>query len=158
MISEIFHDFQIGNPNRQMTLSFESTLPSVYVDRIFFKQLLTNIISNSVKFTNGREISEIVVGYTQNESEYVFYIKDNGVGFDMKYSAKLFNIFQRLHSSHEFEGSGIGLATIKKIVQKHQGRVWIESILNQGTSIYFTVPIQFDLENEAKNVQSNAGR
>lgn len=152
MITDIFHDFQMGNPNRQMTLSFESKLPIVHVDRIFFKQLLTNILSNSVKFTNSREISEIVVGYTQNEREYVFHIKDNGVGFDMKYSAKLFNIFQRLHSSQEFEGTGIGLATIKKIVQKHQGRVWIESILNRGTTIYFTVPIQFDLENEAKDV------
>lgn len=148
MISDVFHEFEMGTPDRQMTLSFQSKLPIVYVDKVFFKQMLTNIISNAVKFTKYKATTEITVGYSQTKEEYLFFIKDNGVGFDMKYSGKLFNIFQRLHKSQEFEGTGIGLATIRKVVQKHHGKVWIESVLNEGTTIYFTIPIRENTENE----------
>ena len=99
-----------------------------------------NIFSNAIKFTRNREIAYIVTGATITEREYEFYVKDNGVGFDMKYSGKLFGLFQRLHDSDEFEGYGIGLITIKKIIDKHGGRVWIEGELNKGATVYFTLP------------------
>jgi len=148
IITKIFHEFEIGNPGRNMELIFEGEFPTINVDRVLFKQIITNIISNAIKFSRDREVTKILVGCTLAEDEYIFYIKDNGVGFDMKFSNKLFTIFQRLHRSQDFEGAGIGLATIKKILQKHGGRVWIESVLNQSTTIYFTLPARIDEENE----------
>lgn len=141
MIEEVFKKFEVVNPERNMKLSFETKLPVVNVDKILFKQVITNIISNSVKFSKDKEITKIIVGCTFRNNEYIFYIKDNGVGFDMKFSNKLFGIFQRLHRKQDFEGSGIGLATIKKVLQKHGGRVWIEGVLNEGATVYFTLPI-----------------
>jgi len=148
IITKIFHEFQIGNPGKNMELIFEGEFPTLNVDRVLFKQIIANIISNAIKFSRDREVTKILVGCTLAESEYIFYIKDNGVGFDMKFSNKLFTIFQRLHRSQDFEGAGIGLATIKKILQKHGGRVWIESVLNQSTTIYFALPARIDEENE----------
>ena len=110
------------------------------------KQVLNNIFSNAVKFTRNREIAYIVAGAAITEAEYVFYVKDNGIGFDMDYSGKLFGLFQRLHTTDEFEGSGIGLITIKKIIEKHGGRVWIEGELNKGATVYFTLPSRNGLE------------
>jgi signal transduction histidine kinase len=142
IIEAVFEQFKTINPHRKIELIFETELPVINVDRVLLKQAVVNIISNSVKFTNGRVIAKITVGCTQDKDEYIFYIKDNGAGFDMKYSSKLFNVFQRLHRKQEFEGTGIGLATIKKIIEKHGGRVWINSILNEGTALYFTIPLR----------------
>ncbi len=141
MLTTVFHELEIGNPDKKMELTFETDIPTVMVDKLLFKQVVTNILSNSVKFSKQDQTIKIAVACTQSQNEYIFSVKDNGVGFDMKYSKKLFGIFQRLHRSQDFEGAGIGLATIKKIIKKHKGRVWIESILNEGTTIYFTIPI-----------------
>ncbi|HPA55244.1 MAG TPA: ATP-binding protein, partial [Bacillota bacterium] len=84
----------------------------------------------------------IEVGCSINEGEYIFHVRDNGVGFDMQYSGKLFGIFQRLHTKDEFDGSGIGLVTVKKIIQKHGGRVWIKGSMGQGATVYFTLPVE----------------
>ncbi len=148
IITTVFREFEVGNPEKNMELIFEGELPMINVDRVLFKQIIANIISNAIKFSKDREVTKILVGYTLEQNEHIFYIKDNGVGFDMKFSNKLFGIFQRLHRSQDFEGAGIGLATIKKILQKHGGRVWIEGVLNEGATVYFTLPARIDVENE----------
>ncbi len=142
LVEEVFNELKPAYPGRDIRLVIESGLPVVNVDRILFKQLLQNILSNSMKFTGSRETAVITVGCTITQDYYVFYIKDNGIGFDMKYSGKLFGLFQRLHSADEFEGSGIGLVTVKKIAEKHGGKVWIEGKLNEGTSVYFSLPVR----------------
>ena len=141
-----FREIKYSVPNRRIEFKIETGLPTVLADRIMLKQVLNNIFSNAVKFTRNREIAYIVAGAAITEAEYVFYVKDNGIGFDMDYSGKLFGLFQRLHTTDEFEGSGIGLITIKKIIEKHGGRVWIEGELNKGATVYFTLPNRNGLE------------
>jgi light-regulated signal transduction histidine kinase (bacteriophytochrome) len=140
LFASSYHDIECSVTNRRIEFKIETGLPTVYADRTLLKQVLSNIFSNAIKFTKDREIAYIIAGATITENEYIFYAKDNGVGFDMNYSGKLFGLFQRLHTSDEFEGSGIGLITIKKIIEKHGGRVWIEGQPDKGATIYFTLP------------------
>ncbi|MBH1942263.1 hypothetical protein I5677_15285 [Mobilitalea sibirica] len=135
-----YHQLKCSVPERRIEFKVETGLPTVLADRTMLKQVLNNILSNSFKFTKNRDIAYINVGANITENEYVFYVKDNGVGFDRNYSEKLFGLFQRLHTSDEFEGSGIGLITIKKIIEKHGGRTWIEGELDKGATVYFTLP------------------
>lgn len=139
-ISSIFDELKFVCLEREIKLVFETNLPDVMVDRILFRQLIYNILSNAIKFTQNREMAVITTGCNSTKDEHIFYVRDNGVGFDMRYSAKIFGIFQRLHDASEFEGSGIGLATVRKIIQKHGGRTWIEGNIDQGATIYFTLP------------------
>ena len=138
----VFNELMMIHPGRDISLIIETKLPVIHVDRVLFRQLLQNILSNAFKFTKNREKGVITIGCTLTQEEYVFYVKDNGVGFDMKYAGKLFGIFQRLHTNDEFEGSGIGLVTVKKIIEKHGGRAWIEGETDAGAVVYFTVPFQ----------------
>ncbi len=142
-------------PNRRLVFKVETGLPFVWADRTMLKQVLFNIFSNAIKFTKNREIAYIIAGATITESEYEFYVKDNGVGFDMQYAEKLFGLFQRLHCSDEFEGYGIGLITIKKIIEKHGGRVWIEGELNQGATVHFTLPNRHGIDKKGKQGDSD---
>jgi PAS domain S-box-containing protein len=120
-------DFKIGN------------LPPAKGDPAMVLQIFVNLISNAVKFTAGRERAEIEVGFLADRSPTVYYVKDNGVGFNMKYYSRLFGVFERLHRREEFDGTGIGLAIVQKIVQRHGGSVWAESVLEQGATFYFTL-------------------
>jgi len=98
-----------------------------------------NLIANAIKFTRNTNDDQIYIGAMEEEQEYILFNKDNGVGFDMKYYTKLFGIFQRMHSQAEFEGTGIGLANVRRIVSKHGGRTWAEAELNKGAKFYLTL-------------------
>jgi light-regulated signal transduction histidine kinase (bacteriophytochrome) len=115
------------------------TLPFVECDTALMKQVFQNLLSNAVKFTRPRAHAVIEVGQQDNGRAPVIYVRDNGVGFSMKYADKLFGVFQRLHRAEDFEGTGVGLATVQRIVQKHGGRIWAEAELDKGATFYFTV-------------------
>jgi PAS domain S-box-containing protein len=116
-----------------------NTLPPAKGDPAMVLQVLVNLISNSVKFTALREKAEIEIGSVPDRTPTVYYVKDNGVGFNMKYYSRLFGVFERLHRREEFDGTGIGLAIVQKIVQRHGGSVWAESAVDNGATFYFTL-------------------
>ena len=114
-------------------------LPLVECDQGLIKQVLINLIGNSVKYTRRRDVAVIEIGQTTVDGEQVIFVRDNGAGFDMKYADKLFGAFQRLHRHEDFEGTGVGLATVRRIVQRHGGRIWAEAELDKGATFYFTL-------------------
>ncbi len=139
MINEIFHEQRNLFPDRIIDIKLKS-IPDINGDNSMIRQVIVNLISNAIKFTENKKRSIIEFGSTKDENEIIYYIKDNGVGFDMQYVDKLFGVFQRLHSSEEFEGTGVGLALIKRIINKHGGKVWAESEVNKGATFYFSMP------------------
>lgn len=116
------------------------TLPPVKGDQALIKQVWVNLISNAIKYSNHKPKTNIEIGSYYKDHEIVYFVKDNGVGFDMQYYNKLFGVFQRLHSQEEFEGTGVGLAIVQKIIHRHKGTIWAESKPNEGTSFYFSLP------------------
>ena len=134
-------DVQRAESDRNGTLEIRiDPLPPARGDRGLLRQVISNLMLNAAKFTRGRPSARIEVGSHPNGDEVVYYVKDNGAGFDGRYADKLFGVFQRLHSAEEFDGTGVGLAIVKRIVQRHGGRVWAEGAVNQGATFYFTLP------------------
>jgi light-regulated signal transduction histidine kinase (bacteriophytochrome) len=139
LAKEAFAEVRQGADSREIVCKIGS-LPPFYGDRSMMRLVFINLLSNAVKFTRTRPRAEIEIGCKEASQEVVVFVKDNGVGFDMKYVNKLFGVFQRLHTSHIFEGTGIGLATIQRIIQRHGGKVWAEGTVDRGAIFYFSAP------------------
>ena len=108
-------------------------------DSNLLKVLMENLLSNAWKFTRKTENAFIEVGKIQEDGQAIYFVRDNGAGFNMKYVNKLFGVFQRLHQMEEFPGTGIGLATVQRVILRHGGRIWAEGTVNEGATFYFTV-------------------
>jgi signal transduction histidine kinase len=142
LVRETLEDFQAETTERNIVWTIQA-LPVVRADRALLRLVLVNLISNAVKFTSASIEARIEVGCAPGRSaETVIFIRDNGAGFDPKYSEKLFGVFQRLHSQGEFEGTGIGLANVRRIIGRHGGRVWAEGVVDAGATFYFSLPKQ----------------
>lgn len=115
-------------------------LPTIKGDLSMLRQVWQNLLSNAIKYSEPKDFPVVEIGYRQELMEDIFYVKDNGVGFDMQYAHKLFGVFQRLHRNDEFEGTGVGLAFVHRIVAKHGGKVWAESVPDEGATFYFSLP------------------
>lgn len=139
VVEDIWREILAGNPDRNMEIKI-GDLPPARGDRTLLRQVFSNLIGNAVKFTKNMEKAVITVtGF--NSAEFNTYcVKDNGVGFDMKYYDKLFGIFRRLHSESQYEGTGVGLVIVKKIIERHGGRIWAESKPGEGAAFYFALP------------------
>jgi light-regulated signal transduction histidine kinase (bacteriophytochrome) len=130
-------DTQLRERNVEIRID---ALPDCVADGALLEQVFTNLLSNALKFTAGRPNTHIQVGARREAGSYVYFVKDNGVGFDMRYAERLFGVFQRMHSQAQFEGTGIGLSIVQRIVRRHGGRVWAESTPQQGATFYFSLP------------------
>jgi light-regulated signal transduction histidine kinase (bacteriophytochrome) len=128
-----------ANPGRKIEVQV-GPLPPAWADRSLLKQVFVNLLHNAVKYTRPRDLAQIEVGGSSTDTEISYWVKDNGVGFEMEYAHKLFGVFQRLHTRTEFEGTGVGLALVKRIIERHQGRVWAEGAVDQGAVFHFTLP------------------
>lgn len=140
LVQEVIADLQEQNPTAAITWEVRDLLP-VKADINTIRQVWINLISNAIKYSGSVDHPAIEIGSFFDIGEVVFYVKDNGVGFDDQYKHKLFKVFQRLHNPEEFEGTGVGLALVEKIISRHKGKVWAEGKTNQGATFYFSLPI-----------------
>ena len=139
IIQEAIEVLKTDTENRKISWTV-ATLPQVIGDYSLLKQVWMNLLDNAVKYTRYKDEAEIEIGFTREPDHWVFFVRDNGSGFDMQYAHKLFGVFQRLHSSAQFEGTGIGLANVQQIVNKHGGRVWATAQTDKGATFNFTIP------------------
>jgi PAS domain S-box-containing protein len=140
LVREVLSEIKQDVTGRDIAWKIGS-LPPCYGDRSMLRIVLVNLVSNALKFTRGRSRAEIEIGSAAaNGDQVIVFVKDNGAGFDMKYANKLFGVFQRLHSTEAFEGTGIGLATVQRVVHRHGGSVRAEGAVDQGATFYFSIP------------------
>jgi two-component system sensor kinase len=139
LVLSVYEELKSNVFNRTIEFTVD-TLPDAYGDVAMMRQVFTNLLSNAIKFTARKETAIIHVGCTEQPNETLFFIRDNGIGFDMQYAGQLFGVFRRLVNATEFEGTGVGLAIVQGIIQKHGGRVWAEGKLDGGSTFFFTLP------------------
>jgi PAS domain S-box-containing protein len=139
LAKSVFEELKAITHGRKLRLIMNNPLPA-QGDMSMIREVMLNLLSNAVKFTRKRDVGIIEVGGFEGDGENTYYVKDNGVGFDIQYKEKLFGVFQRLHSADEYEGTGIGLAIVQRIINRHGGRVWAEGEVDKGATFYFTLP------------------
>lgn len=139
LAQDVFEELSAQAPERALQLELNQ-LPVARGDRAMIRVALSNLLSNAVKFTRNEDPAVIEIGSGLEDGQTVYFVKDNGVGFDMQYAQKLFGVFQRLHSTEEFEGTGVGLALVQRVIHRHGGRVWAEGIVNEGATFSFSLP------------------
>ncbi|HEV2713745.1 MAG TPA: ATP-binding protein [Terriglobales bacterium] len=150
VVGEVIADLKSECEGRQVEWRI-ADLPFVLCDPTLMKQVFQNLLSNAVKFTRPRPQAIIEIGQREENGSPVVFVRDNGVGFSMKYSDKLFGVFQRLHRLEDFDGTGVGLATVQRIIQRHGGRIWAEAEVDKGATFYFTLepPRKTEFKTEA---------
>jgi PAS domain S-box-containing protein len=136
--ADVMEECLRGEEHRKVDVQI-ATLPNALADSTTIKQVWVNLISNALKYSRQQEHAKIEIGFSENEKEITYFIKDNGAGFDMKYYEKLFGVFQRLHSTKDFEGTGVGLAIVQRIIARHGGRIWADGKVKEGATFYFTL-------------------
>tara|TARA_Y100001980_G_C14556878_1_gene352181 strand:- start:31869 stop:33488 length:1620 start_codon:yes stop_codon:yes gene_type:complete len=139
LFQQVFEDLTVSHDKNTIDFTMEP-LPEIRGDREMFRLAIGNLLGNAIKYSSTRDISTIKVGSNDENGQTVFSVSDNGVGFEMEYQNKIFEIFQRLHDEDEFEGSGVGLAIVKKVITRHGGKLWVSSELDKGTTFYFSIP------------------
>jgi light-regulated signal transduction histidine kinase (bacteriophytochrome) len=141
IIEQVVRDLRQQADGRSIRVAI-GELPSISGDPTLIKQIFVNLIENAFKYTRMRAEALIEIGARDIGGEQVFFVRDNGAGFDMQYADKLFGVFQRLHRAEDFEGTGVGLAIVQRIVQRHGGRIWAEAAIDRGATFYFTTEAQ----------------
>jgi light-regulated signal transduction histidine kinase (bacteriophytochrome) len=140
IVRDVIEDLKLDAGARQVEWK-TSELPNLKADPALLKVVFQNLLSNAMKYSGTRSRAIIQIGTEQIAGEQVIYVRDNGVGFDMKYADKLFGVFQRLHRAEDFEGTGVGLATVHRIVQKHGGRIWAKAEIDKGATFYLSLAV-----------------
>jgi DNA-binding response OmpR family regulator len=138
LVNEVLQEQRASTASRETEVQV-GELPNVIADRALLKQVFTNLLSNAFKFTQGCEPAVVEVGSRADGASIVYFVRDNGAGFDMQYADKLFGVFQRMHSREQFEGTGVGLSVVKRIVERHGGRIWAQAALDEGATFSFTL-------------------
>ncbi len=147
LVEDVIASFEGETASRKVTFEI-GHLPDCVADYAMLRQIFANLIDNALKYSRAREQAVVSVGAEVNGNEIIYFVNDNGIGFDMRYANKLFGVFNRLHHEDEFEGTGIGLAIVQRVVLRHGGRVWVDAAVDRGAKFFFTIPV-LDEDNTA---------
>jgi signal transduction histidine kinase len=139
LVHQVVEELRNEESNRQIEIRI-AALPNCIADSALLSQVFVNLLSNAFKYTRKNEQSIVEVGCRSEDQQHIFFVRDNGAGFDMQYAEKLFGVFQRLHKAEEFEGTGVGLSIVQRVIQRHGGRVWAEAEVDKGATFYFSLP------------------
>jgi light-regulated signal transduction histidine kinase (bacteriophytochrome) len=137
IVKEILREVR-ADPGAKNVEFVVADLPPCQADPILLKQVYANLISNALKFSRKKDHPVVEIGSMTKDGHLTFFVRDNGIGFDMRYAGKVFGVFQRLHNAQEYEGTGVGLAIVQRIIEIHGGHIWVESEVDRGTTFYFT--------------------
>jgi light-regulated signal transduction histidine kinase (bacteriophytochrome) len=140
LVQQVLDELQGEREGRQVEIRVDP-LPDCLGDASLLKQVFVNLLTNALKFTRKREQALIEISAHEEGGELVGFVRDNGAGFDMQFADKLFGVFQRLHSNDQFEGTGVGLSIVQRIIHRHGGRIWAEAAVDKGATFHFTLPI-----------------